>query len=433
MNLRNRRFLVAAWCGVLVLAASGVAARAAGEWPQFRGPTGQGIGQAKNLPASWNEKEHVAWKTPVHGKAWSSPVVWGDQVWLTSATEDGKQLFVLCVDRGSGKVLRDVKLYDIANPQYCIPFNSYASPTPVIEEGRLYVTWGAPATACLDTRTGEKLWERRDLKCNHFRSAGSSPILYGDLLLMNFDGSDYQYVIALDKKTGSTVWKTDRSIDFQDLDASGKPKAEGDERKAFSTPRIATFNGQTILISQGSKALYAYDPATGKELWRVENRAAHSGSGTPVVGPDLVYFNTGHGRQEVWAVRPGGSGVVTNTHVAWKAKNAPTRSSVLLVDDLLYFVNNVGLVTCLDAHTGEEIWTGRIKGKEYSASPVYADGKIYFFAEDGRATAIAPGRQFKILGESQLDDGFMASPAVADNALFLRTKTHLYRIENKPS
>jgi len=400
-------------------------------WPQFRGPTGQGVSDATGLPAKWGENENVAWKTAVHGKAWSSPVVWGDQVWVTTATEDGRELGVVCVDKNSGKVLRDQKLFDVAVPQYAIPFNSYASPTPAIEEGRLYAVFGSPGIACVDTKTGKTLWERRDFVCNHWRGPGSSPVIYKNLLILPFDGADYQFIAAMDKDSGTTVWKVDRSIDFQDIDPkTGKPQADGDWRKAFSTPRVVSFGGgKPILLSLGSKALYAYEPETGKELWRVEDRAAHSGSATPVVGKELIYFQTGHGKPELWAVKPGGHGVLDDSFIAWKVKkNVPTRASTLLVDDLLYMVDDGGIASCVDAKTGADVWRKRIGGN-YSSAPLYADGRVYFFSEEGKTTAIAPGRELKVLGESTLDSGFMASPAVSDHALILRTKTHLYRVE----
>ena len=403
------------------------------KWPQFRGPTGQGVSDSAGLPLKWDEKTNVVWKTAIHGKSHSSPVVWGDQVWLTTATENGQALSVLCVDRNDGKILHDIKLFDVPTPQYAHPFNSYASPTPFIEDGRVYVTFGSPGTACLDTRTARILWARRDFVCNHWRGAGSSPLVWNNLLFLPFDGADYQYIVALDKNTGHTAWKVDRSIDFKDLDpATGKPQADGDWRKAFSTPRIAAFaDGKPILISLGSKAVYAYEPATGKELWRVENRETHSGSATPVVGKDLIYINTGHGRPELWAIRPGGSGDVTATHVAWKYRgNVPTRASVLLHGDLIYMVDDGGIATCLDASTGKKVGGKRIGG-EYSASPLYAEGHIYFFSQDGKTTVIEPGAEMKVVGESKLDEGFMASPAVSGKALILRTKSHLYRIEAK--
>src|SRR3954463_13503270 len=258
-------------------------AQAGQNWPQFRGPDGDGLSDAKDLPLTWTEEKNVKWKTPIHGKAWSSPVIWGSQVWLTTATADGKELSVLCVDRESGKILRDQKLFDVEKPQFCIPFNSYASPTPVIEEGRIYVTFGSPGTACLDTKTGKVLWQRTDLICNHYRGAGSSPIRWGNLLIMNFDGSDLQYIIALDTETGKTVWKTNRSVDYKDLDDKGNVKMEGDMRKAFATPQVATIAGKPVLFSSGAKAHYAYEPATGKEIWRFEEPAQHSASTRPVI------------------------------------------------------------------------------------------------------------------------------------------------------
>lgn len=407
-------------------------ARAGENWPQFRGPSGQGISDATDLPVTWGEKQNVAWKTAIHGKAWSSPVVWGEQVWLTTATEDGRRLSALCVDKSSGKVLHDLKLFEVPTPQYAHPFNSYASPTPAIEEGRVYIVFGSPGIACLDTETAKVLWERRDFVCNHWRGAGSSPVIFKDLVILPFDGADFQYIVGMDKKTGQTVWKTDRSVDFQDIDPNtGKPQADGDWRKAFSTPRIVSFGGQQILLSLGSKALYAYEPHTGVELWRVECHNSHSGSATPVVSEDLIFFNTGHGKSELWAVKPGGKGVLGEDMIAWKVRrNVPTRSSVLLVDDLIYMVDDGGIASCVEAKTGKDVWRQRIGGN-YSAAPLFADGRIYFFSEDGKATAIAPGREFKQLGESKLEAGFMASPAVTDHALILRTKTHLYRVERK--
>ena len=406
----------------------------ASAWPQFRGPTGQGIAQAKDVPLEWGEGKNVKWKTPIHGKAWSSPVLLNGQVWMTTATPDGKQLSVVCVDAADGKIVHDLELFDVANPQFCHPFNSYASPSPVAEPtpdgGRIYVSFGSPGTACLDAKTGKVLWERRDFVCNHFRGSGSSPTLWNDLLLLNFDGSDFQYVVALDKNTGKTAWKTDRSVDFQDLDAKGKPTAEGDFRKAFSTPRVGTFGGKPMLFSLGSKCFYAYEPATGKEIWRAENRAAHSPGNTPVFGPDLVYFTFGNGKNELWAVKPGGSGVLGDADVAWKVKkNVPTRSSVLLVDDLLYCVDDGGIASCLEAATGKEIWKERLGGG-FSASPILAAGRVYFFGEDGKTTVVEAGRTFKKLAENALEAGFMATPAAVDGALLLRTKTHLYRVES---
>jgi outer membrane protein assembly factor BamB len=408
-----------------------ISTQASDQWPQFRGPDGTGHSDARDLPLTWSETENVVWKTAIHDRGWSSPVIYGRQIWLTSATQDGRKLFGLCIDRDTGKILFDQKLFDVANPQYAHPFNTYASPTPVIEAGRVYLTFGSPGTAAIDTKTFKVVWQRTDIECNHFRGSGSSPVIFQNLLLMHFDGSDRQFVTALDKRTGRTVWETNRSIDFQDLDSNGKIAAEGDLRKAFSTPQVAMINGRWEMISLGAKAAYSYDPLTGKELWRVEERAQHSASTRPVLGFGMIFFPTGFSAGQLLAVRTGGNGLITDTHIAWRVKRSVSnKPSILLIDDLIYMIGDAGVATCVEAKTGQQVWQQRIGG-EYSASPVYADGKIWLFSEDGKTTAIKPGRIFETLAENKLDEGFLASPAIAGKAFFLRTRTHLYRIEKK--
>lgn len=422
------------WIGLplLLLMSCALAVWASDQWPQFRGPEGTGHSDVKGLPLNWSESQNVIWKTAIHDRGWSSPVVYGNQIWLTTASPDGRKLYALCLDRETGRIVRDLKLFEVVQPQYAHPFNSYASPTPAIEAGRVYITFGSPGTACLDTKTGKVLWERRDFECNHFRGAGSSPVIFQNLLLMHFDGSDRQYVVALDKRTGKTVWQTKRSIDFQDVDANGKIAADGDMRKAFATPQVAQLNGRWEMISLGSKAAYSYDPFTGKELWRVEERAEHSASTRPVIGHGMIFYPTGFAKGQLFAVRTGGNGVITNTHVAWKTRQGVSnKPSILLIDDLIYLISDAGVATCVEAKTGQMVWQQRIGG-EYSASPVYADGKIWLFSEEGKTTVLKPGRTFEKLAENKLDEGFLASPALAGKAFLLRTRTHLYRIENRP-
>jgi outer membrane protein assembly factor BamB len=408
------------------LAASAVSLAA--QWPQFRGPDGNGVSAKANPPLSWSEDKNVRWKTPIHGRAWSSPVVLEGKVWVTTATPDGRQLSALAVDVDTGKILHDLKLFDVANPQFAHSFNSYASPTPVIEPGRVYVTFGSPGTAALDPTTGKVIWERRDLECNHFRGAGSSPIIFENLLIMHFDGSDQQYLVGLDKRTGKTVWKTDRSIDFQDLGPDGKPQADGDFRKAFSTPHIVTHAGAPLLLSIGSKATYGYDPRTGKELWRLEERSSHSGSTRPVPGHGLIFYPSGFPTGQLLAIRLGEKRDAS-PEIVWKVtRGVPSKPSVLLVGDLLFMVNDTGITSSIEAKTGTSVWTSRVEGT-YSASPIGAAGRVYFFNEDGKTTVIEAGRTFKVLSENLLNEGFMASPAMVGDALILRTRTHLYRIE----
>ncbi len=415
-------------------------AQAADNWTQFRGRLGDGRSPSKDLPLTWSETNNVKWKTPIHGRAWSSPVVWNDQVWLTTATEDGRDLFAICVDRESGKVVHNIKLFTVEKPQFAHKFNTYGSPTPVIQDGRVFVTFGSPGTACLDTKTGKVLWERRDFVCNHYRGAGSSPILAGPLLIMNFDGSDHQFTVALDTRNGETKWRRDRSIDFKDLGPDGKPESEGDWRKAFSTPHLMPHMGRPLVISQGAKAIYAYDPQSGLELWRVEERQNHSASSRPTSGHGLIFVNTGWSNGQLLALKPGRIGEVLDANdesatngtlrVVWRSKrNVPKKPSLQLVGDYLFTIDDGGVASCLDALTGKEQWRERIGGN-YSASPLAAGDRIYFFSEEGKATVIEASPAFKKLAENALADGFMASPAASGDSLFLRTKTHLYRITN---
>ena len=394
---------------------------AADNWPEFRGPRGDGSSTATDLPVTWSETENVKWKTPVHGKGWSSPVIWGDQIWLTTATPDGKELSAVCLNRETGKVLYDLLPFKIASPApLSNSMNSYASPTPAIEAGRVYVHWGSAGTACLDTKTGKTLWARQDLPCNHWRGPGSSVILVGKLLVLTFDGYDQQYLAALDKETGDTVWRTDRNIDYGSDDGDGK--------KGYSTPIVIDVAGQAQLVSPSAGATIAYRPDTGKEIWRVRSGGMNA-AGRPLFGNGLVYCTTAAGGWQLFAVNPDGQGDIGNRNVAWKSgKSVPTRSSQILIDDLLFMVNDTGVLSCFDAKTGDVVWQKRTEGA-FSASPIYADGRIYFCGEEGEMPVIEPARELKLLATNKLESGFMASPAAVGKALYFRTRTHMYRVE----
>lgn len=393
-------------------------------WAEFRGASGTGHSPATGLPREWSETQNVVWKTPIRGLGWSSPVVWGKQIWLTSATPDGKELYVLCIDKETGKPIMDAKLFDVPAPKDTAKFNSFASPTPVIEDGRVYIHFGSYGTACLDTKTGKPLWERRDIVCDHWRGPGSSPILYNNLLIVNYDGFDAQYVLALDKKTGRDVWKSVRSHKYAG--------ADGDTKKGYGTCAVFEINGKPQLISPAAQAIYALDPMTGKELW-LARFPSHSTGSRPVYAHGLIYLSTGFGKADLYAIKPDGKGDVTDTHVAWKAtKGIGSKPSPLVVDDLIYSLGDGGSLSCFDAKTGAEVWQGRV-GKNFAASPLYADGLIWCFAEDGGAVMVQPGREFKKAGEGKLESGgrAMGTPAISGKALYVRTATHLYRIEKK--
>jgi len=403
--------------GLSLLAGAAIAAE---QWNQYRGPNGDGTSSATELPTTWSETENVKWKTPVHGKAWSSPVVWNDQIWMTTATPDGKELFAVCLDRETGKILHDIKVFDIAEPQYCIERNSYASSTPVIEEGRVWVHYGAHGTACLDTKTGKVLWTNQELKCNHHRGPASSPILWEDFLILTFDGFDFQYLVALDKTTGKQVWRTDRGFNYG--------TDNGDVMKAYSTPHVVTVEGRQELVSPSAGSCAAYDPQTGKELWRVKSGGMNA-SCRPVVAGNTAFMGTADGGFHLFAVKLGGQGDVTNSHVQWKlSKGAPRYSSPILAEGLLYAGNEQGVITCIEPETGDVVWQKRLGGL-FMPSPIYADGKLYFFTEGGEGHVIKPGREFNSLATNKLEAEFMASPAIAGKSLILRSKNAVYCIE----
>ncbi|MBW7864208.1 MAG: PQQ-binding-like beta-propeller repeat protein [Candidatus Hydrogenedens sp.] len=425
------------WTGLLfaALLLPTLAATAAESWPEFRGPFGNGMVDAPDaaaptaLPVTWSETENVLWKTEIPHKGWSTPVVLNGQVWLTTATPEGHDYFALCVDAETGAVLFNERLFHSDNPEPLgNEVNCYASPTPAIEPGRVYLHFGSYGTACLDTATFAVLWKREDLPCRHFRGPGSSAILFENLLILTFDGADVQYTAALDKATGATVWRTDRSTKWKDLDDQGRPQREGDFRKSFCTPLVFDAAGRKQLVTTSSYAVFSYDARTGEELWTIDH-TAYSPAPRPVFADGLVYVATGRGKSSLLAVRPDGAGDVTGSHIAWElsGKAVPLEPSPILHEGLLYLLSNEGVVTCLEAATGAEVWTGRVGGG-YMASPILANGLIYCSSTQGRTTVIKAGRAFEKIAENRLDEGFMASPAVAGNALFLRTKTHLYRI-----
>ena len=412
-------------------------ALSADNWPEFRGPYGDGRSDATNLPLTWSETENVRWKTAIHDKGWSSPVVWGNQVWLTTATENGDKCYAVAVDRDTGKVIHDILLFEVnvrpvkgKNPpsiaapyEQWAAFNSYASPTAAIEEGRVYAHFGTAGTACLDTATGKVLWKRTDLECCHHRGAGSSPVLHGDLVILTFDGFDVQYVVALSKKTGETVWKRERNFHA--------PEKNGDLRKAYATPLVITVDDRPLVVSPSAEATAAYDPKTGEEVWRVVHGGMNA-SMRPVFGQGKLFTGGSDGGKQLVAVRPDGKGDVTKSHTDWVyTKGAPNRSSFLLVGDKLLMVNSGGITICLDAKDGKELKKDRLdsKGGQFWASPIVADRKWYAFDDAGHGFVISADEKMTVLATNTLASGGRASPAAVGKALYVRTFTHLYRIE----
>jgi len=396
-----------------LLVACGTRAAAQEEWPEFRGPGAQGHSAGRGLPVEWSETQNIVWKTPVAGLGWSTPVVANGRVWLTSAVEQrGISLRAIAFDVATGKEVVNVEVFKIPPDRRDInPKNSWASPSPVIDGDRVYVHFGADGTAALSP-AGEIIWKNRfDYQSQH--GAGGSPIVYGDLLIFSCDGSDVAFVIALDKRTGKTKWKTNRGFPAD---------------QAYTTPLVIRVGDQDQLISVGAFRVRAYEPLTGKEIWRVRYDEGFSNVPRPVFGHGLVFITTGFQQPELLAIRPDGKGDVTKTHVAWKlARGAPLTPSPIIVGDELYIVNDGGIASCIDARTGNVIWQSRLGGT-YSASPIYADGRLYFPAEQGVTTVIAPGKEARRLSTNKLDGGILASIAVAGGSFFLRTDAALYRV-----
>jgi outer membrane protein assembly factor BamB len=394
----------------LIYALSSGLARA-DEWPQFRGPAGDGHARQRGLPLSWSEEQNVAWKTPITGLGWSSPVIRDGKIWLTTALDGGRSLRAVCLDADSGDLVYDQEIFHVETPAPVHKKNSFASPTPILEGDRVYLHFGDNGTACL-TDDGTIVWRTNELKYAHGHGPAGSPVLYNDLLIASCDGTDVQYVVALDKSSGSIRWKTDRQ-----------------GAMAYSTPLVFQADGRDQLVSTGGEWVMGYDPSTGDELWRVQYPRGYSNVPRPVYACGLVFVASGYDTPWLYAIRPDGRGDVTGTHVEWKLqKGAPLNPSPLVIGDEIYLVDDKGTATCLDAKTGEKHWQKRVPG-DYSASPLHADDRIYLTNEVGATTVIAPGRTFMELATNTVDGNTLASLAVAGRAIYLRTDKHLYRIE----
>lgn len=380
------------------------------DWPEFRGPGGQGHSAERGLPLTWSETKNVKWKVALPGKGWSSPALQGERIWLT--TEENKALRLLCVNRNTGAVLQNIELFRLKSAGALHAKNSLASPTPILEGDKVYVHFGAHGTACL-TQAGEVVWKTKLDYDNGQHGPGGSPVLYDDLLIVNCDGQSTQYVVALEKATGKQRWRKYR---------------EG--AQAYATPLVVRLPAGDQVISPGAFRTFAYEPRTGKELWNVSYGDGFSNVPRPVYGNGLVYLCTGFMQPSLLAVRLDGRGDVTKSHVAWTLKRGVSLTpSPLLIGEELYLVSDNGIASCLDAKTGTQHWQMRLGGN-HSASPLYADGRIYFLSEEGESVVIAPGKQFKELARNQLDGPTLASLAVAGGSIFVRSQTHLYRLSN---
>ncbi|QDU97472.1 outer membrane protein assembly factor BamB family protein [Lignipirellula cremea] len=384
------------------------------EWPQFRGPGGQGLSQVQAAPLTWSEDSaNIAWKVPIAGLGWSSPVVADGRIWLTTASEDGASLRLISLDLETGRELQNVEVLHLETVGRIHNKNSHASPTPVLEDDRVYVHFGNYGTACLTT-AGEPVW-RTKIDYPHVHGPGGSPVVYQDVLIIICDGSSEPFVTGLDKRTGEELWRTAR------------PENDG-KKFAFSTPLLIEVDGVPQAVCPGAGGVSSYNPLTGEELWRVDYPGGYSVTPRPAYGSGLVFVSSGFNRPVLYAIRPTGRGNVSETHVAWTTdRGAPHSPSPLVVDDALYLVSDRGVAVCLDAKTGEQVWQERVGGN-YSASPLLAAGRIYALSEEGVTTVFAAGKEYKELAVNTLPGRTLATPAPIEGALLLRTDTHLYRI-----
>ncbi len=396
-------------------------------WTHFRGSTMDGHSMAQNPPTKWDETKNVKWKVPVEGKGWSSPVIYGNQIWVTSAIEKEKEFLALCYDFKTGELLHKTTVFKVEELQHIHPTNSHATPTPCIEDGFVYVHYGTYGSACINTSTFEIVWQRTDMKCEHMQGAASSPVLYNDFLIVHIEGTDVQYVAALDKHTGKTVWKTHRPKEFQD-------KAEPVFRKAYLTPLVVNVEGVDLLISNGAQLCIAYEAQTGKEVWRFFY-GEDSTVSQPFYYNGIVFINSGWVLSQgtpffsrLFAVDPTGEGLVTDTHMLWwTEKNVPQTSTPVVVNGSIYMIEERGNITCLDAITGQIIWEDELKG-QFNASPIYAGGNIYFTNVKGKTSVIKPGEKFHLVAENQVGEMVKATPAILRDKVVIRSEKSLFCI-----
>jgi outer membrane protein assembly factor BamB len=399
-------------------------------WTHFRGTSLNSVSESANSPTQWSETNNIRWKTDLEGKGWSSPVVFDNQIWLTAASDDGKKMNGVCLDFNTGKVLFNILLFTPDSVQGKHSINTYATPTACIEKGFVYLHFGTFGTACLSTSDGKIIWKRSDMNCNHVQGPGSSPILYKNLLILHLEGNDVQYIVALDKTTGKTVWKAERPAKvYEPLAPIGK--------KAYITPLIVNVKGKDLLISNGSAICQALDPETGKEVWHVI-QGTDSTIAMPVYENGLVYFIPGFVNSpesekytELIAVNPDGAGDIAKSNVVWKRKLPVLQLlTPLLKNGLIYMVDTQNNLLCLDAKTGDVVYTKKMKNKHY-ASPVYASGLVYFISGKGEATILKEGRNLEIVAENKLPGDVFATPAILRNQILIRTDKSLYCIQKK--
>lgn len=413
---------------IVILFSSGQALSQEKNWTFFRGTNLNGIAASENIPLKW-DAPYFKWKTEIHDKGYSSPVIYGNQIWLTTATDDGKELFAVCIDYLTGKIIYDIKVFTPEEVEKKNALNTYATPTPAIEKGFVYVHYGNVGTACISTSDGKVIWKNSDFKCKFVQGPASSPVIYKNLLILHYEGTDVRFIVALDKSNGKLVWKTDRPAEpYEPLPVIGK--------KAYITPIIMNIKGQDVLISNGSAVCQALDPATGKEIWRLVD-GAESTISMPFTEKGVLFFYTGYQvagdgfkYANLMAVNPDGKGDITGTNILWKKQHGLSSNQMLspvIKDGLIYLVTTMNNMMCVDAATGDEVWSNHLT-TNFNASPLYINGNIWFFSVKGEVIVLKAGRKYEVVAQNQMDSGIWATPAVLRNTMILRTQKFLYKI-----
>jgi len=395
-------------------------------WPQWRGPSLNGVSTEKNLPVKWTTEENVVWKTAMPGWSGSTPIIWRDSIFLNVA--DGNNLSLWCLDKTSGEVLWKKPL---ASDNVKRQKQNMSSPSPVTDGRSVYVMTGTGVLKGFDF-TGKELWSREIQK--EYGQFGlnwgyaSSPLLFEDSLyvqvLHGMKTDDPSYVMRIDKKSGKTIWKVDRPTN-----------ALRESPDSYTTPGLLRYGKTTEIVITGGDCVTGHDPATGKELWRAnglnpDNNPFYRIVASPIIFDEIIYAPTRV--KPLLALKAGGRGDVTSSHVLWSTPNGPDVPTPVTDGKYFYVVKDNGVMWCLDAKTGAEVYANRrIKPGTYSGSPVLADGKIYVTNEDGLTTVVAAGPKFEVVAENPLNDYVLSSPAISEGRIYIRTAQHLYAIGKK--
>ncbi len=410
-----------------VMLCAGLPARGE-DWPEFRGPTGQGISTAKGVPTRWSPTQNVVWKSAIAGSGWSSPVVIGELIYLTTAVPVGgadtpeadRSLRVVCLNARDGKSVWDKEVFvqKSGEAPKIHKKNSHASPTVVANEGKIYAHFGHQGTACLDGTTGDIVWATREFGYQPVHGNGGSPVVVDDLLIFNADAAQSPAVIALEKSTGKLKWKFAR-------------ESEAQRKFSFSTPLVIEVGGARQLITAGSGVVNALEPQTGKEIWRASYGQGYSVVPRPIFSHGLIFLSSGYDSPIALAIKPDGKGDVTATHIAWQiTKRAPHNPSMVIAGDHLYMVADNGILSCIEPKTGKVLWEERTTGP-ISASLLVAGGNLYLQDEAGLGVVVKPGRMHQIVARNDLKERSLATPSVIATDLLIRTQGTLYRIGKK--